>query len=325
MLTTMRIDINQAVTILRAGGLVVFPTETVYGLGADASNPTAVRRVFEAKERPYNHPLIVHLLESAWLEDWALDITDEARKLAKAFWPGPLTMVFNKQSHVLDLVTADQPTVALRVPRHPLALSLLNGFGDGLVAPSANRFTRISPTTASAVQQELGGRVDMILDGGPSEVGLESTIVDMSRELPVILRPGMISAKAISEVVGRPISYLNQDQPVVRVPGMHAVHYAPATKTMLLDFIAIKDRICEFDTDLLPLAILSHSNLRLPKVDGVKVVRLPSDPDGYARALYRTLREQDQQQLKRIIIEDVPQSAEWAAVRDRIVKASEPA
>ena len=196
-------DIQRAVALLRQGELVALPTETVYGLDADALNPDAVAKIFAAKGRPSDHPLIVHLADAEALTTWARDIPKDAIALARAFWPGPLTLILKKEEGVPDIVTGGQDTVGLRVPNHPIALQLLRAFGSGLAAPSANRFGRISPTTAEHVRQELGDRVPLILDGGPCQVGLESTILDLSRGVPVILRPGAIGADDIARVIGR--------------------------------------------------------------------------------------------------------------------------
>jgi L-threonylcarbamoyladenylate synthase len=240
-------DIARAAALLRAGELVAFPTETVYGLGADARNPEAVAKVFAAKGRPADHPLIVHLASADALDAWATDIPAYARKLARSLWPGPLTLILKKQRRVPDAVTGGQDTVGLRVPAHPLALQLLQAFAGadngGIAAPSANRFGRISPTTAQHVRDEfqlaLGDRVVMVLDGGPCDVGIESTIVDCSRGGPVLLRPGAISAGRIAAVCGRfPVSAgqpsAPNEAPVPRASGTLAAHYAPSTPLLLV-------------------------------------------------------------------------------------------
>jgi tRNA threonylcarbamoyl adenosine modification protein (Sua5/YciO/YrdC/YwlC family) len=197
-------EVVRAAALLRAGELVAFPTETVYGLGADASNPGAIARIFAAKGRPADHPLIVHLPDAGQLERWAVDIPEAAHGLAAAFWPGPLTLILRRHPSVSDAITGGQDTVGLRVPNHPLALQLLREFGGGVAAPSANRFGRISPTTAAHVRDELGAAVSMILDGGPCAVGIESTILDLSAGRARILRPGMLDAAAIAAVLGYP-------------------------------------------------------------------------------------------------------------------------
>ena len=236
-------EIDHAVAVLRAGGLVAFPTETVYGLGADAGNPAAVRKIFEVKGRPSTHPVIVHLADAVQLANWAREVSEVARKLTRQFWPGPLTLVLKRAPGVSDAVTGGQDTVALRVPDHPLALEVLRAFGDGVAAPSANRFGHVSPTTAQHVRDDLGPDVDLVLDGGPCRVGVESTIVDLATDptRPRILRTGAVLASDVARVLGVPVGVpvgLVAGVPVdggdpppppeeMRVPGSHDVHYAP--------------------------------------------------------------------------------------------------
>ena len=220
-----------AATLLRAGGVVAFPTETVYGLGAEISHPSAVRRVFEIKKRPVDHPLIVHFADASGLDHWAQQVPEQAWRLAKRLWPGPLTLILPRSRHVPESVTGGQETVGLRVPDHPVAQALLQELGPerAVAAPSANRFGRISPTTAAHVQAELGEAVDMILDGGPCRIGLESTIVGFEGKTPVILRPGSIPAEELADILGEPVVMPSAIRPTVRVPGALASHYAPAT------------------------------------------------------------------------------------------------
>jgi L-threonylcarbamoyladenylate synthase len=314
--------IVKAVQILLAGGLVAVPTETVYGLGADAGNEAAVRRIFLAKERPYDHPLIVHIAETRQLTDWARNVSPAALQLAHAFWPGPLTMVLKKQPQVLDRVTGGQDTVGLRIPSHPIAQALLKAFGRGVAAPSANNFTHISPTTAEAVQEELGDSVDLILDGGDCTVGLESTIIDMSRDTPVILRPGMISAEAIARVLGVRVTTARQDTAVTRTPGMHHLHYAPITKTTLLDANAISSLVASLRDNDVPMVVVMHSPAPVATSNDIHRVQMPDEAVNYAHELYRTLRRLDNQHYKCIIIEAVPDTTAWDAIRDRLSKAS---
>lgn len=321
-MTESKNTIAQAVQILNNGGLVAFPTETVYGLGADASNELAVRKVFQVKGRPADHPLIVHLANRDQLGDWAADVPEAAYRLAAAFWPGPLTIVLKKQPDVLACVTGGQDTVALRMPRHPLAIALLEAFGKGLVAPSANQFTRVSPTTASAVQEELGGAIDMVLDGGACEVGVESTIVDLTGKNPLILRPGMISAARIGDVLGVPVEAAYEEKLAVRAPGMHHLHYAPVTQTHLINTNEIAGLLSKLDEAALPIVCVVYSNETFPTHDKVFWVTMPADAAGYAHELYRTLRVLDQQQYKGIWIEAVPTGVEWEAIRDRLKKAT---
>lgn len=314
-------EITQAVTILQQGGLVAFPTETVYGLGADAKNPEAVRKVFTAKGRPFDHPLIVHLANVDQLGEWARDITLMAKQLAQAFWPGPLTLILKKQPHVLDAVTAGQDTVGIRIPSHPLALALLSEFGSGVVAPSANQFTRVSPTEVSAVQEEMGERAAMILDGGVCAVGLESTIVNVSGALPVILRPGMITKEMIEEVLGREVQVATREVSEVRAPGQHHLHYAPRTKTILLSASELTAYVASVASQE-RIALMLQSDLNIPAHDHVHVVKMPEEPAAYAQSLYHTLRCLDREELAMIVIEAVPNDPAWEAIRDRLSKAS---
>lgn len=314
-------EIAQAVEILGKGGLVAFPTETVYGLGADATNAEAVRKVFTAKNRPYDHPLIVHLARLEQLTEWAREVPPIALQLAAAFWPGPLTMVFKKQSTVLDIVTGGQDTVGIRIPSHPLALALLEAFGGGVVAPSANQFTHVSPTEVLAVQEELGERVQLILDGGACAVGLESTIVDVSSEIPTILRPGMITLEMIAKVTGGVVKVASREESTVRAPGSHHLHYAPNTKTLLLS----ADEILSWLSVLANnerVTIMVHSDLEVPMHDRIHLVKMPAQADAYAQTLYHTLRCLDREHLAAIAIEAVPAGAAWEAIRDRLNKAT---
>ena len=307
--------IARAVAILRGGGLVAFPTETVYGLGADAANPDAVRRIFVAKGRPADHPVIVHVADAGQLGAWAREIPDDARRLAAAFWPGPLTLILKRAPAVSDLVTGGQDTVGVRIPSHPVAQSLLRAFGGGIAAPSANRFGRISPTTAEDVRAELGERVDLVLDGGASEVGIESAIVDVSGDAPTLLRPGMIGVAQIEAVLGRPVAAASTSSP--RASGMLEAHYAPATPLVLIDRRAL-DRLPRNPGDR--VAVLARH--AAPAEMEAAWVEAPADPRGYAHDLYRNLRALDVGGYSRILIEAVPDAPEWAAVRDRLTRAA---
>jgi L-threonylcarbamoyladenylate synthase len=312
-------DIIAAVALLRAGKLVAIPTETVYGLGADASNEAAIRRIFKAKNRPHDHPLIVHIASVTQLTKWARDIPPAVQQLAAAFWPGPLTLILKKQAHVLDIVTGSQDTIGLRIPSHPIAQAVLQAFGGGVAAPSANQFTHISPTTADAVREELGDQVDLILDGGDCTVGLESTIVDLSHDEPVILRPGMISAQMLSNVLGTKVISSRQDVPT-RAPGMHHLHYAPTTKTQVIETKNLAHFFASLQSNDLPIAFVTHNAHEQTKQ--IQFVRMPHSSTAYAHDLYRVLRDLDHQHYQRIIIEAVPEDAEWDAIRDRLNKAS---
>jgi L-threonylcarbamoyladenylate synthase len=311
-------NVIEAAAILSQGGLVAFPTETVYGLGADAKNPDAIARVFAAKGRPKSHPLIVHVASWALVEEWARDIPKEAFLLAQSYWPGPLTLILKKQKHVLDILTGGQDTIGLRIPRHPIALELLHVFGDGIAAPSANQFTRISPTTALAVQQELGAHVDVILDGGECEVGLESTIVDLSSDKPRILRPGMILVTDLAQILEQPVVAISPESSSVRTAGMCELHYAPRTKTKLIS----SDQLTSLAVDNLPAVVIYCSNFVVPKQENVTYIRMPNDAKSYAHQLYQTLREADQANVELLLIECVPEGGEWEAIRDRLKKAA---
>lgn len=308
-------QIESAANLLRSGGLVAFPTETVYGLGADASNKEAVKRIFKVKGRPADHPVIVHLPSVDVLADWARDVPEEVYKLAEAFWPGPLTFVLKRSDRVPDGVTGGQDTVGVRVPGHPLALKLLHAFGGGIAAPSANRFGRISPTTAVHVRTELGNSVDMILDGGPCDVGLESTILDMSGSSPHLLRPGRISPFQLAEVLGEEPLMEMGDAP--RAPGTLESHYAPTTPVVIAE--SLTDYLGE-NTEK-KLAVLARSQ-QPAWLESERWRVLPGEPEGYAQQLYAGLRELDEAECDEIVVEAVPNIPEWLAVRDRLKRAA---
>lgn len=319
-------DYTRAVELLCAGELVGLPTETVYGLGADAGNPAAVARIFAAKGRPADHPLIVHLAGHDAVEQWAEHVPAVAWELMETFWPGPLTLILKKQAWVPDAVTGGQDTVGLRVPGHPVALELLRRFARaktgpaGIAAPSANRFGRISPTTAAHVAEELGASVPLILDGGPCKVGIESTIVDCSRGEPVVLRPGHIAPVHLEAVLGR-CPAIETASGAPRVSGSLAAHYAPQTpmrlvaSPRLLDFLNAQrhkgDRC----------GVIGHSQ---PPQAGMPHLwrMLPADPVGYAHDLYAALRGMDQAGVSLIAVEALPEDSAWAAVADRLRRAA---
>lgn len=315
-------DIAAAAARLRAGELVALPTETVYGLGADAMNPAAVGRIFAAKGRPADHPLIVHLPDADQMTDWARDIPREAIALANAFWPGPLTLILKREDDVPLEVTGGQDTVGLRVPGHPVALKLLRAFGGGVAAPSANRFGRISPTTAQHVRDEFRdtlGDALTVLDGGPCEVGIESTILDLSGDGPRILRPGAISAKQIAAVIGRmPAGKGDANSP--RVSGALAAHYAPRTAMRRIAPERLRDFLNAFRHSGRFCAVIAHSQPPLSDCPH-RWTMLPADAAGYARGLYAAMREADAADGAMIVIEAVPETAEWSAVNDRLGRA----
>ncbi|MEW6314022.1 MAG: L-threonylcarbamoyladenylate synthase [Pseudomonadota bacterium] len=310
--------IDQAVAILRDGGLVAFPTETVYGLGADASNPQAVAKIFAAKGRPVDHPVIVHVADAAQLAQWAREVPPAVYRLAQQFWPGPLTLILRRAAHVSDFVTGGQDSVGLRVPAHPLALQLLKAFGGGIAAPSANRFGRISPTTAQHVRDELGNSVDMVLDGGACQVGIESTIVDLSGDAPALLRPGKISAAELETVLGMPLAAPQKYSP--RVSGSLASHYAPHTPMRLLatDALLVEAQRRLMQGQRVAVLLLSRSAV----LHGATLVHAPDDALAYAHDLYANLRSLDAARCDILLVEVPPQTQEWLAVNDRLKRAA---
>ena len=311
--------IVRAADVLRAGGLVAFPTETVYGLGADASSADAVAKVYAAKGRPADHPLIVHLAEVAMVDQWAVTVSQEARALAAAFWPGPLTLIMKRASHVIDAVTGGQDTVGIRVPSHPVAHALLEAFGGGVAAPSANRFGRVSATTAAHVRSEFGDAVDCVLDGGESDVGIESTIIDVSGERVSVLRPGCITVADVERVLGAPVGLPAAGAP--RASGTLAQHYAPRTPLLLLEADLVIELAASLSRQGRRVAVLTRS-ARQPILDNVVWKSAPADPAGFAHVLYASMRELDDAGCDTILVEEPPLAVEWIAVRDRLQRAA---
>jgi len=309
--------VPEAARCLHAGDLVAFPTETVYGLGADAANPAAVAKIFALKGRPADHPLIVHFADPLAIAQWAREVPPGAMTLAARFWPGPLTIILRKAARVPGAVTGGQDTVGLRCPSHPVALELLREFariGSGAVAaPSANRFGHVSPTTAQHVREEFGGDL-MVLDGGPCEVGLESTIVDLSRRIPVLLRPGAITRRDIEAVLG--VAPQERDAAAPRASGTLDAHYAPRTALALADAAAIAAEAAQPD-----VAVLA---LRAKPADAKAAawIAAPADPMRYGHDLYANLRALDRSGARRIVVEAPPQLAAWEAVNDRLKRAA---
>jgi L-threonylcarbamoyladenylate synthase len=300
-------NIARAVDVLRAGGLVAFPTETVYGLGADASNPRALHRLFAVKGRPTDHPVIVHVARAAQLDDLGRDVPEVAHTLAEAFWPGPLTLVVRRRiDRVAAEATGGRDTVGIRVPDHPVARALLEAFGDGIAAPSANRFGRVSPTIAQHVRDDLDGDVDIVLDGGPCTVGVESTIVDVTGAEPVVLRVGAIDEERLAQLVGKP-RLTRSTAGEVAAPGTLESHYAPEARVELV-------RVDELD-----------ARARCLRAAGlaVGVLDAPDDVGEYARGLYRELRELDRRRVD-VILAVAPADTEGigAAVADRLRRAA---
>ncbi|RJQ08058.1 MAG: threonylcarbamoyl-AMP synthase [Dehalococcoidia bacterium] len=314
-------DLEAAVRTLRAGGLVAIPTETVYGLAADASNPAAVRRLYEVKGRPPGHPVIVHIAGIEALSRWASRVSEDARRLAETFWPGPLTLILPRTLAVVDEITGGRDTVGLRVPNHPLALALLRAFDGGLAAPSANRFGRVSPTTAADVRADLGSDVDLVLDGGPCGVGVESTIVDCSEEgvPPVILRPGGVTAEQIEAALGHPVRRTASGPS--RAPGMLPAHYAPRAQVIVIE--EIDAAVAAADSHARSgkrTGLLTPQSVTAPP--GVTALTAGDTSESYASALYDRLREADRLGLDLLVVVPPPAVGVGVAVRDRLARAT---
>lgn len=315
-------DIEKAAGVLRAGGLVAFPTETVYGLGANAEDSTALGRVFEAKGRPTSHPLIVHLADAELLDGWAEDVPAAARVLAEAFWPGPLTLVLRRGRRVSPTATGGADTVALRVPGHPVALELLSAFGGGVAAPSANRFGHVSPTTADDVRAELGAAVDVVLDGGPCQVGVESTIVDATADVPAVLRPGGVTREDLEAVLGRTVAVHAASG--IRVPGQHPSHYAPRARVVLVepDRVAAEAELAQGQGHR--VGVLLPPLLAGAAVKAHAVVAVPTSTAAYARGLYGFLRELDRQRCDVIVASLPAEEGLGSAIANRLRRAAGP-
>jgi len=322
-------DIERAAARLDAGELVAFPTETVYGLGGDAQSPDAVARIYAAKGRPANHPVIVHLPPDGdpryWADDWPL----AAQRLVDAFWPGPLTLIVKRHPRIPDAVSGGQDSVGLRCPSHPVAQALLAAFAKrrggqgGVAAPSANRFGHVSPTTAQHVRDEFGASL-YVLDGGPSDVGIESTIVDLSRGFPALLRPGHVSPGDIARVLGEPPRLPDgSDASAPRASGTLKAHYAPRTPLALLPFEALEPLLAARVGDE-PVALVARASRagQWASAPGVRFVAAPEDPQAYARELYGLLRALDRAKVARILIEKLPDTIDWIAVNDRLGRAA---
>jgi L-threonylcarbamoyladenylate synthase len=322
-----RNQICTAATILENGGIVAFPTETVYGLGADATNPAAVRKIYAIKQRPASHPLILHISSIARLEHWSRDIPETARMLAERFWPGPLTLILHRSRHVADCVTGGQDTVGIRMPAHPIALALLNAMHPekAIAAPSANLYGKISPTTSAHVQAALAGKVDMILDGGPCEIGLESTIVRVDHRAVSILRPGGVTVAEIESALNCAVSLAyNTPGQTVRVSGSLPAHYAPSTPLKLCTKVEIGRQALELAGQHLQIAVITCSEIDPLSLSAPEIrhIVMPPDPVDYGKQLYAALHQCDQIGLDVILMETPPQKPAWLAVADRLQRAS---
>lgn len=313
-------EIKQAAAILRAGGLVAFPTETVYGLGGDADSEAAVRKVFAAKGRPADHPVIVHLGEVMDMVEWSGQIPKQAWHLAETYWPGPLTLILPRLPRAKDFVTGGLSTVGLRVPGNPVALALLAEFGGAIAAPSANRFGRVSPTRAEHVREELGELVDMILDGGECEVGLESTIVDFSGDEPVILRPGAITQEQVEAVCGQ---YLKSPETSkTRSPGRLSSHYAPQAVVEIVKTDELPARAAALLAQGRKVGVLGDPRLPLPP--GALLIPWGEELTSMAHDLYAALRNVDQAGCDVVLVREPDESGLGAAIADRLRKAAGP-
>jgi L-threonylcarbamoyladenylate synthase len=291
-------DLEKAARLLRNGGVVAFPTETVYGLGANALDPAAVERIFAIKERPLSSPLIAHVTGIAMAQTIVADWPPIAQTLAARFWPGPLTLVLPKRPNVPDIVTAGLASVGVRMPAHHIALELIERAGVPLAAPSANRFTQVSPTAADHVRRMLGNRVDMVLDGGPSQVGIESTVVSLTRTQPTVLRPGMITIADLETATGVCWTTLSEEVRASESPGLHPRHYSPRTRFVLLP-----------------------RGAKPPEGRGC-LLKMPSEPAAFAEKLYSKLHAADLAGWDWIAIEEPPNTPEWTGIRDRLKRAS---
>ncbi len=309
--------IEEAVELLRGGQLVAFPTETVYGLGANASNPAAVRKIFELKGRPPDHPVIVHLDDPRYLHRWISSMPPVAQRLADHFWPGPLTLILPKAEGVNEVVTGGQDSIGIRVPSHPMAQQLLNAFGGGIAAPSANRYGRLSPTKPEHVREEFDDEVALVLDGGESTIGLESTIVSCLDGKARLLRPGFITRSQLIKVVGT----LSEEGDAPRAPGDRLSHYAPLTPVEIVGIDELERRAAQFGARREKIGVLA---LRPPLQTQPYMtwINAGKKPDAYAHHLYNYLRTLDKTGCARILVQEVPEDERWAAIRDRLQRAS---
>ncbi len=316
MVRATQTEIEEAVEALRAGELVVFPTETVYGLGANAADPAAVRKIFAVKGRPADHPVIVHLDNRRYLHRWVSDVPPVAELLAAKFWPGPLTLILPKADNVNEVVTGGQDSIGIRVPSHPIAQQLLTAFGGGIAAPSANRFGRLSPTKPEHVREELGEAVGVILDGGESPIGLESTIVSCLGNEARLLRPGFITRSQLAQVVE-----LVSGGIVPRTPGDRLLHYAPSTPLAIVSSDDLEKYAGEFVARQEKVAVLAMRP-PLQTQRHMTWINAGKKPDAYAHNLYNHLRALDSAGCARILVQELPDEERWAAILDRLQRAS---
>jgi L-threonylcarbamoyladenylate synthase len=330
-------EIERAVEILRSGGLVAFATETVYGLGADATSARAVGRIFAVKGRLPSNPLIVHVADASIARRYVTAWPESAELLSRSFWPGPLTMVLPKSEQIAPAVTAGLPAVAIRCPDHPVALELLQKFAGPVAAPSANRSNRVSPTTAEHVRRDLGNDVDLILDGGDCRVGIESTVIDLTSSRPTILRPGGISRLRLEQLLGPLESPAASQHPAPALsPGLQPVHYAPAAPAFrfaISDLARLQNLFRSRLGRSIVLLIIDGTELATqlresPIADPINsgaIIVMPASADDYARRLYAAFREADEQRPSAIWVQQPPDETSWDAVRDRIARATRPA
>jgi L-threonylcarbamoyladenylate synthase len=316
--------IARAAEVLRSGRLVAFPTETVYGLGANALDAAAVARIFAAKERPAANPVIVHVPDAAAVRSLVTAWPESAERLAARFWPGPLTLILPRSTAIPDIVTAGGPTVAIRVPAHPVARALLEQAGVPIAAPSANRASRLSPTLAAHVLGDLDGRIDLLLDGGPTSGGVESTVLDLSGATPCLLRPGLVSPAQLEAVVG-PVTRratIGSGTDPLPSPGMMARHYAPQTPVECLLPAAVQKRIAELAAQGMRVGWLAFPAEPTPAAAGVRRVTMPNLAAAYAACLYAVLHDLDAAGLERIIVTLPPEGDDWLMIHDRLARAS---
>lgn len=315
--------IKHAASLLRRDQVIGIPTETVYGLGGSARSKKAIQTIYDLKSRPATNPLIIHVSQTSAIYDWAREVPKSALLLAQKFWPGPLTLVLPKHPDVLSMVTANQDTVALRVPSHPVTLALLNEFGEGIAAPSANRSGHISPTRSDHVRAEFGDMLKYILEGGPCQIGIESTIVYLGNSEAILLRPGTITAEDLEDTLGFPLSAPKKG--LGETPGSHFLHYAPNQPLSILDETALLDRVSQFTKEHTPVAVLAFRNHPLfQENEYVYWIQAEEEALQYAHSLYHHLRLLDTHTPTpfRILIEAPPRTPAFEAVWDRLQRAS---